>query len=144
MRGVIGLAVCVVVTGCAAPAPLVPYSVTGDAVPAPLTAERGDPVRGREVLAGRDANCVLCHAVPEAGVRFMGNLARPLSGVGARLGAGQLRLRIIDSSRLNRATIMPAYYRVSGLNQVAQAYRGKPILSAQQIEDVVAYLLTLR
>ena len=74
----------------------------------------------------------------------MGNLALPLSGVGGRYGAGQLRLRIVDSSRVNRATIMPAYYRVSGLNQVAEAYRGRPILSAQQVEDVVAYLLTLR
>lgn len=74
----------------------------------------------------------------------MGNLAQPLSGVGARLGAGQLRLRIVDASLLNRDTIMPAYYRVSGLNQVAAAYRGRPILSAQQVEDVVAYLLTLR
>jgi len=146
VRGLVWLAVCVAVTGCAVPAPgpLVPYTVTGDAVPAPLTAEGGDPLRGRDVLAGRDANCLLCHAVPEAGARFMGNLALPLSGVGGRYGAGQLRLRIVDSSLVNRATIMPAYYRVSGLNQVAEAYRGKPILSAQQVEDVVAYLLTLR
>jgi L-cysteine S-thiosulfotransferase len=74
----------------------------------------------------------------------MGNLALPLSGVGGRYGAGQLRLRIVDSSLVNRTTIMPAYYRVSGLTQVAEVYRGKPILSAQQVEDVVAYLLTLR
>lgn len=95
-------------------------------------------------MAGRDANCLLCHAVPESGERFMGNVAPPLSGVGARLSAAQLRLRVVDQSRLNRDTVMPSYYRVSGLNNVAEAYRGKPILTAQQVEDVVAYLQTLR
>jgi sulfur-oxidizing protein SoxX len=74
----------------------------------------------------------------------MGNLASPLAGVGTRLSEGQLRLRIVDSARLNRDTIMPSYYRVDGLNQVAAAWRGKPILTAQQIEDAVAYLRTLR
>ena len=119
-----------------------PYRVTGDAVVAPLTAEPGDPGRGRTLFEGRDANCYLCHSVP--GGRFMGNLAAPLGGVGARLNEGQLRLRIIDSARLNRDTIMPSYYRVDGLSQVAEAWRGKPILTAQQIEDTVTYLLTLR
>ena len=93
---------------------------------------------------GRDANCLLCHALPETGVRFMGNLAPPLSGIGARRSPGQLRLRLVDSSRLNPETIMPSYYRIERLNQVAEAYRGKPILTAQQIEDMVAYLATLR
>ena len=74
----------------------------------------------------------------------MGNLAAPLGGVGARLGEGQLRLQIVDSMRLNPQTIMPSYYRVDGLNRVAATFRGKPVLTAQQIEDVVAYLLTLR
>ena len=129
------------VAGCAAPAP---YRVAGDAIAAPLTAEHGDPARGLNIVAGRDANCLLCHAVPAAGDRFMGNLAPPLNGVGARYGAGQLRLRVVDSSALNRSTIMPAYYRATGLHQVAAAYRGRTILSAQQVEDVVAYLQTLR
>ena len=74
----------------------------------------------------------------------MGNLAPALNGVGARLSAAQVRLRIVDSARVNRNTIMPPYYRTNGLNQVAEAWRGKPLLTAQQIEDVVAYLLTLR
>jgi sulfur-oxidizing protein SoxX len=74
----------------------------------------------------------------------MGNLASPLAGVGARFGEGRLRLQIVDSMRLNPQTIMPSYYRVDGLNQVAAALRGKPVLTAQQVEDVVAYLLTLR
>ena len=123
---------------------LTPYRVEGDAIRKPLAQAPGDAARGREVLMGRDGNCLLCHAVPETGVRFMGNLALPLSGVGARLNAGQLRLRIVDSRRLNRDTIMPSYYRLEGLNQVAAAWRGKPVLTAQQVEDIVAFLLTLR
>jgi sulfur-oxidizing protein SoxX len=143
VRILMGLVFCGVVPGCAAPASA-PYGVTGDTIPMPLTQESGDPARGRSVVAGRDANCLLCHEVPETGERFMGNLAPPLTAVGARYGAGQLRLRIVDSSRLNHDTIMPAYFRATGLNQVAPAYRGLTILSAQQVEDVVAYLQTLR
>ena len=74
----------------------------------------------------------------------MGNVAPPLSGIGARRSPGELRLRIADPTRLNKDAVMPAYYRVQGLDAVAAEYRGKPILTAQQIEDVVAYLLTLR
>ena len=120
------------------------YRVDNDAIAAPLTQSSGDVARGREILMGRDGNCLLCHAAPETGARFMGNLAPPLSGVGERLDAGQLRLRIVDSMRINPQTIMPSYYRVDRLAQVAEPYRGKPILSAQQVEDVVAFLLTLR
>ena len=123
---------------------LVAYRVVGDAIPEPLAAGAPDPARGREVVMGRDGNCLLCHALPETGARFMGNIGPSLSGVGARLSAGQLRLRLVDSMRLNTDTIMPSYYRVDGLNRVAQAFRGKPILTAQQIEDTVAYLASLR
>lgn len=146
MRTLAWIALCGAVSGCATPEArsLLPYTVTGDAIPAPLTAVAGDPERGRSLLASRDGNCLLCHAVPEAGERYMGNLAPPLSGVGARLTAGQLRLRIVDASLLNRDTIMPAYYRIDGLNRVGERWRGKPILTPQQIEDTVAYLLTLR
>ena len=73
-----------------------------------------------------------------------GNVAPALAGVGSKLSAAQLRLRVADSTRVNPDTPMPAYYRTEGLAQVAQAYRGKPILSAQQVEDVVAYLVTLK
>jgi sulfur-oxidizing protein SoxX len=146
VRTLAWIALCGAVSGCATQEaqPLLPYTVTGDAIPAPLAAVAGDPERGRGVLAGRDGNCLLCHAVPEAGERYRGNLAPPLSGVGARLTAGQLRLRIVDASLLNRDTIMPAYYRIDGLNRVGERWRGKPILTPQQIEDTVAYLLTLR
>src|SRR5688572_31132409 len=129
------------VTACATRSGNAPeLQVHGDALPEPLTAVPGDPVRGRGIVTGRDANCLLCHSVRETGERFMGNVAPPLSGVGARLSAGQIRLRVVDPTRLKRDAVMPAYYRVDGLNDVALPYRGKPILTAQQVEDVVAYL----
>lgn len=123
---------------------LVSYRVVGDTIPAPLTAQAGDADRGREVVVGPDSNCLLCHALPESRVRFMGNVGPPLAGAGARLSAGQLRLRIVDPLRVNPSSVMPSYYRVEGLNQVARQYRGKPVLTAQQVEDVVAYLAGLR
>jgi sulfur-oxidizing protein SoxX len=139
------VAACAAIGACAAdPGGMVSYPVHEDSITTPLTALAGDAARGREVIAGREGNCLLCHAVQETGERFMGNVAPPLSGVGARLSAGQIRLRVVDPTRLKRDAVMPAYYRVDGLNEVALPYRGKPILSAQQVEDVVAYLVTLR
>jgi len=128
--------------GTTAP-PLAEYQVVGDEIRQPLTDAPPDAARGREVLAGRDANCLLCHSVPGEEKRSMGNVGPPLEGVANRLTEGQLRLRIVDSMRLNRNTAMPSYYRVTGLNQVAEAYRGKPVLNAQQVEDILAYLATL-
>jgi sulfur-oxidizing protein SoxX len=140
------IAMAAVVAGCATPAPQAvrPYRVDGDAIREPLASAPGDAARGKAVVVGRDSNCLLCHAVPDSGVRFMGNLGQPLTGVGTRLSEGQLRLRLVDSMRLNPNTIMPSYYRVDGLTQVAEAWRGKPVLTAQQVEDTVAYLLTLQ
>lgn len=124
---------------------LVAFAVVGDGIPAPLTSEPGDAARGRQIALDRSlGGCALCHAVPDPAERFMGDLAPSLAGTGARLTPAQLRLRMVDSTRLNPATPMPAYYRTEGLNQVAAAYRGKPVLSAQQVEDVVAWLATLR
>ena len=135
-----------VAAGCATPAPqaVLPYRVEGDAIREPLAPAPGDAVRGKAVVVSRDSNCLLCHAAPDSGVRVMGNVGQSLAGVGARLTEGQLRLRIVDSMRLNRDTMMPSYYRTDGLNQVAEAWRGQPILTVQQVEDTVAYLLTLR
>jgi sulfur-oxidizing protein SoxX len=121
-----------------------PYIVVGDAIPASITGQPGDPVRGKAIVLNRNVGlCLLCHSgFPE--VRFQGDLAPSLQGAGARWSQGQLRLRLVDASRLNPATIMPPYYRVDGLTRVAPAYRGKPILTAEQIEDVVAFLATLK
>lgn len=124
---------------------LAPYRIVGDGIPQPLVEGGGDAARGRALLVARvDANCVLCHALPEGIVRFSGSLGPSLAGVGARLTLPQLRLRIVDGTHLDPGTAMPAYYRVDGLDHVAGAYRGKPVLAAGQIEDVVAYLATLR
>ena len=120
------------------------YAVVGDAVPSSLTGPPGDPVRGRAIVVKREYTCLLCHAGPFPEERFQGNLSPDLRGTGTRWSAGQLRLRMVDATRLNPATIMPSFYRVDGLNRVAPAWRGKPILTAEQIEDVVAYLQTLR
>ncbi len=104
----------------------------------------GDASRGRDIVMGRDGNCLLCHAVRETGARFMGNLGPALSGIGGRLDAAQLKQRITDPQRLNPDSIMPAYARTEGLTQVGKGFRDKPILTAQQIDDTVAYLATLR
>jgi sulfur-oxidizing protein SoxX len=121
-----------------------PYAVEGDAIPEPLTNTRGDVTRGRALVVDRTSTCILCHNGPFPEQKFQGDVAPSLSGTGSRWSEGQLRLRLVDGSRLNAATIMPSYYRVDGLTRVSPALRGKPILSAEQIEDIVAYLITLR
>lgn len=122
-----------------------PLRVVGDTIPQALTATPGDPARGRAIVANRQLGlCLLCHTGPIPEERFQGNLAPDLSGAGARWNEGQLRLRIADAQRLNPASIMPAYYRTDGLARVGANWQGKPVLGPQQIEDVVAFLLTLK
>jgi sulfur-oxidizing protein SoxX len=122
-----------------------PYAVVGDAIPASLTGSPGDPARGRAVVMNRFVGlCLLCHSGPFPEERFQGDLAPDMRGAGSRWSEGQLRLRMVDSSRLNPATIMPIYYRTEGFARVAPAFRGKPVLTAEQIEDVVAFLTTLK
>jgi sulfur-oxidizing protein SoxX len=121
------------------------YSVEGGAIPASLTGAKGDPAKGRAIVLNRQAGlCILCHSGPFPEEKFQGNLAPDMAGAGSRWSEGQLRLRVVDASRLNPDTIMPPYYRADGLTRVAPAFAGKPILSAEQIEDVVAWLSTLR
>ena len=128
---------------------VMPFNVMGDAVPERLTAAPGDAARGRAIVADRQTGlCLLCHTGPFPEERFQGNLAPDLSGAGARWSEGQLRLRIVDAARLNPQTIMPPYHRsnaeADSMNRVGAAWRSKPILSAQQVEDVVAFLRTLQ
>lgn len=124
---------------------LLPYTMVGDAVPAPLVEVGGDPARGRAIVTSRQRGlCLLCHSGPFPEERFQGDLAPSLAGVGSRLSEGQIRLRLIDSRRLDPGSIMPSYYRTDGLERVGAAWRGKPILTAEEIEDVVAFLATLR
>jgi sulfur-oxidizing protein SoxX len=122
-----------------------PYTVVDDAIPASLTGAPGDAERGLKIVTNRQVGlCLLCHSGPYPQERFQGTMAPDLKGAGARSTEGQLRLRIVDASRINAATIMPPYYRVDDLARVAPGFRGKPILTAEQIEDVVAYLMTLK
>ncbi|WP_407152616.1 sulfur oxidation c-type cytochrome SoxX [Bradyrhizobium sp. ORS 86] len=121
-----------------------PYTIVGDAIPGPLTGTKGDAARGRALVVDRSNTCILCHSGPFPEQAFQGDLAPNLAGSGSRWSEGQLRLRLVDASRLNAATIMPSYYRVDGLARVGVSWRGKPILSAEQIEDIVAFLVTLR
>jgi L-cysteine S-thiosulfotransferase len=120
------------------------YVVVGDAIPESLTGMPGDAAQGRALVVDRTSTCILCHSGPFPEQKFQGDLAPSLAGAGSRWSEGQLRLRLVDASSLNPATIMPSYYRVEGLVRVGQAWRGKPILSAEQIEDIVAYLASLR
>ncbi len=122
-----------------------PFTIVGDAIPEPLTGRRGDPGRGRAIVVTRQIGlCLLCHSGPFPEERFQGNIAPDLAGAGARWSEGQLRLRMVDSLRVNPATIMPSYYRSEGLNRVGPAWRDKPVLTAEQVEDVVAFLNTLK
>lgn len=128
-----------------APHSVTPYSVTGDAIEAPLDGLAGDAARGAAVARNREtANCLICHAIPDTREQFMGDIGPPLAGVGSRLTEGQIRLRLVDPTRLNPDAVMPPYHRVAGLTRVDERYRGQPVLTAQEIEDVVAFLATLK
>ena len=120
------------------------YTIAGDAIPDSLTGTPGDATLGRALVVDRSSTCILCHSGPFPEQKFQGDLAPNLAGSGSRWSEGQLRLRLVDATRLNAATIMPAYYRIDGLVRVGSNWRGKPILSAEQIEDILAYLVTLR
>lgn len=125
---------------------LAPLEVKGDSIEVALDGKGGNPARGRNIVLDRQVgNCLICHAVPnEPKEMFQGNIGPSLAGVGSRLNVGQIRLRIVDQRQLNPQSVMPSFYRVDGLNRVAARYAGKPVLDAQQIEDVVAYLSTLK
>ncbi len=121
-----------------------PYTIAGDSIPQSLTGAPGDATKGRAIVVSRQGTCLLCHSGPFPGEKFQGDLSPNLAGTGSRWSEGQLRLRVVDASKLNADTIMPSYYRVDGFQRVATAFRGKPIFTAEQVEDVVAFLMTLR
>jgi sulfur-oxidizing protein SoxX len=121
------------------------FEVAGDGIAQPLASEPGDAARGRAIVANRQVGlCLLCHTAPIAEERFQGTLAPDLAGAGARSTPAQLRLRLADSRRVNPQSIMPAYFRSDGLTRVGKNWQGKTVLGAQQIEDVIAYLVTLK
>jgi sulfur-oxidizing protein SoxX len=116
-----------------------------DAMDTPRTATAGDAARWRQIVANRQLGaCLLCHSGPFPEPHSQGTIGPSLDGVGSRLSAGQIRLRLVDARKLNPDTVMPPYHVVDGLNRTGRAWQGRPALSAQQIEDVVAFLTTLR
>ena len=123
---------------------LLPYTIVDDGIPTSLTGSPGDATRGRALVVARTTTCILCHSGPFPETRFQGDLAPDLTGAGNRWSVSQLRLRLVDASRFNPDTIMPSYYRINGLVRVGRNFAGKPILSAAEIEDIVAFLATLR
>ena len=132
-------------TGAIAQQELYPFTIIGDAIPTSLTGAPGDPGLGRAIIVDRRLGaCLLCHTGLFPEEKIQGSLAPDLSGAGSRWSEGQLRLRLVDPTRLNPDTIMPPYYRVDGLTCVGSNWAGRPILTAEQIEDVVAFLSTLR
>jgi sulfur-oxidizing protein SoxX len=119
--------------------------VDGHSIPKSLTGKPGDPVKGRAVVINRkQGNCLACHDMPIPEQPYHGKIGPDLTGVGSRLTEGELRLRIVNPKYANPHTIMPAFYRTEGLYRVAKKFQGKPMLTAEQVEDVVAYLKTLK
>ena len=143
-KGGIGWALAVSVW-LSCPSPLQAQVFVGDAINASLSGQPGDVVRGRALVLSRQGGlCILCHSGPFPEERFQGTLAPDLAASSAALSAEQLRARIVDASRFNPDTIMPSYYRAEGFTRVAPQFAGKSILTAQDIEDVVAFLVSLK
>jgi len=124
---------------------LLPYRVDADRIDASLTGHPGDPASGRTLMLDqRTSTCLLCHTGPFPEQRFQGGIGPSLSSVGDRLTPAQIRLRLVDATRVNPETSMPRFYATTGLTRVAPAYAGRPVLDAEQIEDLVAFLSTLK
>jgi L-cysteine S-thiosulfotransferase len=132
--------------GQAASQPLVKFEVKNGGIPASLTGHPGDPQKGRAVVVNRvQGNCLACHAISALSSEpYHGNVGPSLDGVARRLSPAEMRLRIVDATKLNADTMMPPFYRVDGLNKVMHQFQGKPVLTAEQVEDVVAFLETLK
>jgi len=133
-------ALCFILVGCGASKENV-FVIEGDRISKPLAGLVGDAKRGRNVFVERTkGHCVACHAVNDLDIEFQGNVGPNLTNVGLRLDPSQLRLRIVDASVLNDSTLMPPYFRTERLNQVLKEHERETALSAQDIEDVIAYL----
>lgn len=124
---------------------LVSYMITDSmAINKSLTGAAGDAANGRKLAINRKkGNCLACHVMPIAEQQFHGETAPSLYGVATRLSEGELRMQIVNAKVTNEDTMMPSFYRTTGYNRPDKKFIGKTILSAQEVEDVVAYLMTL-
>lgn len=127
-------------------APYYEWQVTNYAIDEPLGGLTGDAERGKAIAGNQSrGNCLACHLLPIPEEEFFGNLGPPLIGIGARQSVGMIRLHVVDQSRFNPETVMPGYYRPpQQLHRVAKGLKGRTWLTAQEIEDVVAYLASLK
>ena len=125
---------------------MVKYMIKDDAIAKSLTGKKGDPANGRKLAINRKkGNCLACHVISDLKDQpFHGNIGPSLDGVAGRYSEGELRLRLVDATKLNDDTIMPAFYRADGFHRVKKKFKGKTVLTAQEVEDVLAYLLTLK
>lgn len=143
-RAIIGVGAFLVLSGTADAAEK--YTVANNAIQASLTGKPGDPANGRKVaIDRRKGNCLACHAIaaiPEQ--QFHGNIGPALDGVGAIYSEAELRLRLVNPKILNPDTMMPSFYRTTGFHRVQKKWQGKTIISAQEVEDVIAFLKTLK
>lgn len=139
MKHALTLALLVALAGPAA-AQIVEYKVVGDGIPQSLTGKPGQAAQGRALLLKREAaNCLQCHAIAkDKDLAGGGSKGPALDGVGSALTPAQLRLSVVDYSRVARGTAMPSFHKSGG------GAGGGPVLSAAEIEDVVAYLSTLK
>jgi sulfur-oxidizing protein SoxX len=134
------------VSASAAAEELVKFSIVdSNSIPDSLTGKTGDPAKGRATaIHHKKGNCLACHTLPAPEQPYHGEVGPDLNGVADRLSEGEIRLRIVNPKYANPGTIMPAFYRTEGLHMVAKKWQGKPMLSAEEVEDVVAYLMTLK
>lgn len=145
--GIAGLVTALAITsGGAGAEEIAKFSVKdGETIPQSLTGQKGNPDNGRKVAINRKkGNCLACHAMPVPEQPFHGEVGPDLAGVGSRYDEGELRLRIVNPKFANPDSIMPAFYRTDGLYRVLKGFENKTMLTAQEVEDVVAYLVTLK
>ena len=121
------------------------YVVKDGAIAKSLTGKPGNAANGRKLAINRKlGNCLACHVMPIPEQTFHGLVGPDLNGVASRRSAGEVRLLIVNPKLANPDTIMPAFYRKDGLHRVMKKFQGKTMLSAEQVEDLVAYTMTLK
>ena len=141
----LALSVAISANAIAAEKMMMKYMVKDGAINKSLTGKPGDPAKGRKVAINRkQGNCLACHVMPIPEQPFHGNAGPNLNGVASRLTEGEIRLRIVDPKVVNPDTFMPAFYRKDGFQRVMKKFKGKTLLSAKQVEDLVAYTMTLK